>query len=101
MAIWKMPSKKAPSRPRSQSQDDQKKKDEGSEDFELVPSIEDVEEPSNEDEQQKSEKEQRAETTLIAFKVMLGNAAENEDILYGQSQALAEILEGLDEKRLE
>ena len=51
-----------------------KQEDEGSEDFELVPSIEDVEEPSNEDEQQKSEKEQKAETTLIAFKVMLIDA---------------------------
>ena len=78
-----------------------KQEDEGSEDFELVPSIEDVEKPSNEDEQQKSQKEQKAETTLIALKVMLIDAGENEDILYGQSQAIAEMLEDLDEKRLE
>ena len=38
---------------------------------------------------------------MIELKEMIKEAEENEDILYGQSQTIAFMLEDLDEKRLE
>ena len=72
-----------------------KREDEESEDFELIPSINEEEESSKGIEDRNTEKEQRAEMTSIALKVMLIDAGENEDIFYGQHQAIAEKLEDL------
>jgi hypothetical protein len=70
--------------------------EESSNEFELVSDHEvEDEEPQVEDEQQKreeAEKEQKADETLIALKALLIEAEENEDILYGQNQAIAVIL---------
>ena len=46
-------------------------------------------------------KDLQAERTLIEFKEMIKEAEENEDILYGQNQMIAFMLEDLDEKRFE
>ena len=48
-----------------------------------------------------TDEDQKAEETLLALKVLLIDAIENEDILEGQHQLIAEKLEGLDPKRLE
>ena len=70
------------------------KKDESSEEFELIPAEKDKK-------KEQDEKEIRAEVTLIELEYLLKDAEENEDILYGQSQRIAFMLEDLDEKRLE
>ena len=56
------------------------------------------------DEEQRKEKEKKeiqAEVTLIELIHMLKDAEENEDILYGQHQRIAFMLEDLDKSRLE
>jgi hypothetical protein len=70
------------------------KEEEESEDFELIQIDEDQE-------KKKDEKEIRAEVTLIELIHMLKDAEENEDILYGQHQRIAFMLEDLDKPRLE
>ena len=77
-----------------------KKRDEELEDFELAPSQKDEEKPSEKKESDKEE-EQKSEATLIALKVMLIDAGENENILKEQSRRIAEMIEDLDEKDLE
>jgi hypothetical protein len=70
------------------------KDDEDSDDFELVQT----------DEEQKKEKEKQeiqAEVTLIELMHVLKDAEEDEDILYGQHQRIAFMLEELDKPRLE
>ena len=65
-----------------------------SEEFEFIPA----------EKEQTKEKDERylwAEVTLIEFKYMIKEAEENEDILYGQNQRIALMLEDLDEQRLE
>jgi hypothetical protein len=77
-----------------------KKRDEDSEDFELVPSQKDEEDLSVQKETDR-DKEQKSEVTLIALKVMLIDAGDNENILKEQSHRIAEMIEDLDEKDLE
>ena len=68
--------------------------DESSEEFELVQT----------DEEQKKEQENKniqAEVTLIELMHMLMDAEENKDILNGQEQRIAFMLEELDKPKLE
>ena len=68
--------------------------EESSAEFELVQTEE-------EKKKEQDEKKIRAEVTLIELKYSLKDAEENEDILYGQHQRIAFMLEDLDVKRLE
>ena len=70
------------------------REDEDSEDFELV-------ETDEEQKKEQEKKEIQAEVTLIELMHMLKDAEENEDILDGQEQRIAFMLEELDKPRLE
>ena len=70
------------------------REEESSEEFEIVQ----TEEEQNKEQEKK---EIQAEVTLIELMHMLKDAEENEDILYGQEQRIALMLEELDKPRLE